>query len=670
MQLRLPFQGSHPLTQHFGENPDWYSKFGLLGHNGVDFGTPMGTPIVVVDEGEAVEVWEDPPGFGRYVKVKHGWGESLYAHLEQPLVRQGQKVGRGHLLGMSGNSGNSTGPHLHFGLRVAPYDRSDGWQGYVDPYPYFYPPATGAIIGPHIIGSIGPHVGLLRQWQPRVITVLDPSPEEMKALRAVCPKTIIVGRVYRDDGEVQRRVVDSPEQAAAWAHAAVLGRFAPEVDFWQIANEVLQDWGGLPFLGRFEVARMRLAEERGYKCGILGFSVGNPDLPAHDRLALWRQVEPALVAAEAGGHVVVVHQYGKPNLWGPDADWYIHRLEHQVLPTLKYKKLRFVVSEYGIDGLIHSTDGVPRGWTQFTNAADYAEQLTKIGQYIDRFSGRVLGYTVFQLGDRARWLTYDVAGDVAQRLAGFDWGSAATTDESRPPTDENKGTEGGNGMTQTQVNQAEAYGVEVLPVQVATGVAYWRVAEVRHLTPLENRSNHHVYVDVVDANGQRVRDGRLRILWDWVGRRADEEAKPMALDKPDGEANGNVNLGPGQIARVWIGGDGANSEVVANLHTNHPNEPTPGSDELFNTTGHHSFYVRFRRVVASTGSPSTGSGGDGQVTEPTGGSGDKGELSDGVLGEQVKQLRLDVAALQGELGAVRRWQSTVTAWLKQLEGEL
>lgn len=398
MQLRLPFNGSYPLTQGFGENPGSYARFNLLGHNGLDWGTPVNTPIVAVDDGEAVEVLEDAPGFGRYVKLKHGWGESLYAHLEQQLVRQGQTVKRGHLLGMSGNTGNSTVPHLHLGLRIMPYDRGDGWQGYVDPYPYFYPPAVGATIGPHIIGSIGPHVGLLKRWQPRLITVLDPSPDEMKALRAICPKTIIVGRVYRDDGEVQRRIVDSPEQAAAWAHAVVLGRFAPEVDYWQVANEVLQDWGGLPLLSRFEVERMRLAKERGYQCAILAFSVGNPDMPEHDRMALWRQVWPALQMAEQDGHVVAVHQYGKPTLWRPDADWYIHRLEHQVLPKLSLKRLRFVVTEYGIDGLIHSSDGVPRGWSQFTNAEDYAKQLTQIGQYIDRFSGRVLGYTIFQLG--------------------------------------------------------------------------------------------------------------------------------------------------------------------------------------------------------------------------------------------------------------------------------
>lgn len=278
---------------------------------------------------------------------------------------------------------------------------------------------AGAIIGPHIIGSAGPYVGLLKRWQPRLITVLDPSPDEMKALRVVCPQAAIVGRVYADDGEVRRRIVEGPEQAALWAHSLVMSRWAPEVNYWQVANEVLQDWAGLPLLSRFEVERMRLAEQNGYRCASLAFSVGNPDMPEHDRMALWNQVAPALDAANAGGHVVAIHQYGKPDVWGPDADWFIHRLEHQALPRLAQKRLKFAVTEYGIDGLIWSQDGHPRGWSTFTSAADYVDQLTKIGQYVEKFGDRVIGYSVFQLGDQARWRTYDIQGEVAEGLVRF-----------------------------------------------------------------------------------------------------------------------------------------------------------------------------------------------------------------------------------------------------------
>jgi murein DD-endopeptidase MepM/ murein hydrolase activator NlpD len=130
------------ITQVFGVNRSRYSHFKvdgvpLLGHNGVDYGTPIGTAIGAVAAGRVVEVADEGnKGYGRYIKLSHPWGESLYAHLNSATVTVGQSVAAGQLLGSSGNTGNSTGPHLHFGLRVAPFNRRDGWGGYTNPLPY------------------------------------------------------------------------------------------------------------------------------------------------------------------------------------------------------------------------------------------------------------------------------------------------------------------------------------------------------------------------------------------------------------------------------------------------------------------------------------------------------------------------------------------------------
>lgn len=129
------------ITQYFGENQPFYSRFKvdgvpLKGHNGLDFGTPVASQIVAVDTGDVVEVLEDPKGYGKYVKLRHAWGETLYAHLSSQTVAPGRRVSRGELVGYSGNTGLSTGPHLHFGMRINPYNRQDGWGGYTDPLPY------------------------------------------------------------------------------------------------------------------------------------------------------------------------------------------------------------------------------------------------------------------------------------------------------------------------------------------------------------------------------------------------------------------------------------------------------------------------------------------------------------------------------------------------------
>lgn len=126
------------VSQVFGANPERYARFGLKGHNGVDFAVPTGMPVLSVDTGHVVEARMDEDGYGLYVKLRHAWGESLYAHLSELSfdIKPGSAVPENYYLGRSGNSGNSTGPHLHFGIRVNPYTRGAPFDGYSDPLPY------------------------------------------------------------------------------------------------------------------------------------------------------------------------------------------------------------------------------------------------------------------------------------------------------------------------------------------------------------------------------------------------------------------------------------------------------------------------------------------------------------------------------------------------------
>jgi len=139
----LPFDGNFHLTQAFGENPSMYRRFKLPGHNGLDWGMPEGQKIMAVDEGFVMSIEERPQGFGRYVKIQHEWGQSLYAHLSEFKVVLNQPVQQGDVIALSGNTGNSTGPHLHFGMRIKPYSKVDGWYGYTNPQRYLQWPAAG-----------------------------------------------------------------------------------------------------------------------------------------------------------------------------------------------------------------------------------------------------------------------------------------------------------------------------------------------------------------------------------------------------------------------------------------------------------------------------------------------------------------------------------------------
>ncbi len=387
-----------------------------LGHEGVDFALPEQTAVRAVHEGKVV--WTgNATDFGPSVLLEHPWGQSLYADLAEVHVRAGEEVDAAQQVGLSGGASGETAAHFHFGMRVIPYSGGDGWYGYSDPLPYLarVQRPRGSILGPHILGGVHRHFPLLEKWQPRLIVVVDPNPDEMRELRRICPDATIVGRVYVPDGEVSDRMQADSRAAARWAHERVMAHLSPHVDFWQVANEVHQATSDLPLLNDFEMVRMGLAEAAGYRCALFGFAVGNPDLPSDERMGAWKLLYPALARAEQRGHCVSVHQYAAPDLTTPTIDWHIHRLEHQVLRRIPYKKLQFAVTEFGLDGLLQGPD--PAGWRSLSTAQAYVDGLLRAGRYLERFSGRVLGYAVYSLGVTGPWASYNIDGEVAAMLA-------------------------------------------------------------------------------------------------------------------------------------------------------------------------------------------------------------------------------------------------------------
>lgn len=129
------------VTQHFGERPEVYKQFGLKGHNGTDFrtrfwDTPLARRYVVsVMDGTVIEVGnQGKKGYGIFVRIRHrGTEQTVSAHLTKPYVFVGQKVVAGQRIGLTGNTGFSSGPHLHFGWRPDKWKQNNGFAGYEDP---------------------------------------------------------------------------------------------------------------------------------------------------------------------------------------------------------------------------------------------------------------------------------------------------------------------------------------------------------------------------------------------------------------------------------------------------------------------------------------------------------------------------------------------------------
>lgn len=88
-------------------------------HTGIDFTAEIGTDVYATGDG-VVEVLEDGAwGYGKSIVINHGFGyKTRYAHLSAFKVRQGQKIKRGELIGLVGNTGKSTGPHLHYEVEL------------------------------------------------------------------------------------------------------------------------------------------------------------------------------------------------------------------------------------------------------------------------------------------------------------------------------------------------------------------------------------------------------------------------------------------------------------------------------------------------------------------------------------------------------------------------
>lgn len=117
------------------------------GHNGIDYKYPMNTPVTAAADGTVdFEGWgvKDPWTLamgGIYVRLKHSDGSYTgYAHLSRTVVNKGQKVKAGAVIGYSGSTGQSTGPHLHFEVIPAKQDWNNGYSARINPAPFFTKP--------------------------------------------------------------------------------------------------------------------------------------------------------------------------------------------------------------------------------------------------------------------------------------------------------------------------------------------------------------------------------------------------------------------------------------------------------------------------------------------------------------------------------------------------
>ena len=163
-----PVPGMYPITQRFSDNATIYN-YGA-GHGAIDYGVPVGTPVLAPEDGvvgHADWAWNLPggpndwaardyqikpapgdtrTGGGIMVSITNSAGSRWWlCHLSKTDLNPGDRVRRGQIIGYSGNTGSSTGPHLHVSLLPAAPNWGNGFFGAIDPAPYItaaYSPLT------------------------------------------------------------------------------------------------------------------------------------------------------------------------------------------------------------------------------------------------------------------------------------------------------------------------------------------------------------------------------------------------------------------------------------------------------------------------------------------------------------------------------------------------
>lgn len=140
MKLSYPLNLPFNVTQKWNEGQTFYNSIGLRGHNGWDFGCVVGTPVYASHEGiiSFAEV-DSVMSLTVSIDTLDKKYRTLYCHLSEAKVKNGDHVTRGQLIALSGNSGRyTTGPHLHFGLRpINPDNMDNGYNGAIDPSTYW-----------------------------------------------------------------------------------------------------------------------------------------------------------------------------------------------------------------------------------------------------------------------------------------------------------------------------------------------------------------------------------------------------------------------------------------------------------------------------------------------------------------------------------------------------
>jgi len=409
LRLPVPARYASRISQEFGENPEMYAVWGYPGHNGRDYAVPMYTPISAAHAGMLRHGALGGP-YGCYVEVMQDTYYTLYAHL-QARAMPGW-VNAGDVIGYSGNTGNSTGPHMHLGLRIG---KSGEYRGWVNPRSYMMKSKLSwhfQNVTPWA-SSVANQAGV--RWVKQMYyspDEADPFPNQWTVARCWCGGDHVEARYIEDGEEGGRRFFADMRsfydglRGKVWA---IEGPNEPGVNSKDQRRNLAafyRSWG-------YEM------RQNGWRVVAGNFANGTPDVTNPQAIA---DLGPIWTCG-----YLALHEYGYPSMrqgWAgqvvDDPSWWTlrHRRLFGVLRELGYVVPRTFITECGIDGT--GTPAGRVGWRRLT-AGGWSDYLAQLRWWDGELQadGDVAAAFVFNSGalPGSDWESFEVSEPESRELA-------------------------------------------------------------------------------------------------------------------------------------------------------------------------------------------------------------------------------------------------------------
>lgn len=375
------------ITQRFGDRPEYYKQYGLPGHEGLDFKAPHGSNIYACADGVVKLVVDSSVAGGNYgvqIRILHENGkyETIYAHLLKPLVKVGDVVQQGDLIGLADSTGNSSGSHLH--LTLKDYTGEYATKGYggtiANPTPFMMKfgdkPMRNLACGNVIQISLSDDevLAITAKLRPEFMVVTS---RPALAQRMITEQGIkVFYRRWPDDGDNPQNFLTDPEGFVSFVAAE-----APRGAIITLPNE---PGGATPALAAATLRALKFGTANGLTLAFGNFATGNPEPDD------WENFREVMEYAYVNKHILALHEY-----WFPDPvrdyGWHVGRFQ-KVYEIFGSRVPRIVMTEIG-----YAHDYDPhKGWYGYIGQEAMATHLRIVHSVYKKFN---IAYCVFSFGN-------------------------------------------------------------------------------------------------------------------------------------------------------------------------------------------------------------------------------------------------------------------------------